>query len=309
MKFLVRYFELINTSQERKLLGEELLVNIEEHLAYHIEEDKKIFFNKKFSSSNCYRWEILDIEDTENSEYNRILHVLLANKFDKNEEFLSQTLKKNKKAGHGGIGRLLYKGKIVEVEYGHPFQVYKVNKQIGTNKRYSSTLQGGEMNKRRLAIVVKVQSRGQVQVVPITSKTQPETDKSCFILEKSTLEKTVYFSEDITSWAVCSMIQTVSTTRILPVEIQARHRKKGDYPRDNRYILNLSKMDLINFDLSLLHAINLSKYQEISEQNNELRLKLATSEAEISKLKLLIQDIEKYKVFCEKEGIDPDEYA
>ncbi|MDN8963537.1 hypothetical protein Q0P11_14895, partial [Staphylococcus aureus] len=78
------------------------------------------------------------------------------------------------------------------------------NKKIGTNKRYSSTIQGGEMHKRRLAIVVKVQPRGQVQVVPITSKFQPDLDKSCFIVERSTLEKTVYSSEDITSWAVCS---------------------------------------------------------------------------------------------------------
>ncbi|WP_155858670.1 hypothetical protein [Acinetobacter sp. BMW17] len=93
------------------------------------------------------------------------------------EEFLTKTLKDNKARGHGGINQLLHKGKIVEVEFGHYHNVFKIakNKKLGTNKRYKSTVQNGEMHKRRLAIVVKVQPNNMVQVVPITSK-EPQSE-------------------------------------------------------------------------------------------------------------------------------------
>ncbi|WP_180109578.1 MULTISPECIES: hypothetical protein [unclassified Acinetobacter] len=177
--FLVKYFK--GNDDSENLLGEEILKNIEECLLYKVDDEKKIYLTKKFSTSACYRWKLLDINDVETLGFSRSLHIILQETTSTDEEFLTKTLKENKARGHGGINQLLHKGKIVEVEFGHYHNVYKIakNKKLGTNKRYKSTVQSGEMHKRRLAIVVKVQPDNMVQVVPITSKEpRSQNDKS-----------------------------------------------------------------------------------------------------------------------------------
>lgn len=300
MKLLVRYFK--DNDDTQNLLGEEILVNIEEFLCYEIEENKKIFINKKFSRFTCYRWKLLAVIDVETDSFVRSVNIILAELPSKDEEYLTQTLKKNKAAGRGGINQLLYKGKIVEVEFGHYFSIYKANKKVRTNKRYTSTVQNGEMHKRRLAIVIKVQ-RNMVQVVPITSKEPTNiNDKSCFKLESNTLRETVYFSEDISSWVICPMIQTVSASRILPVEIKARYRNKGEYPRNNSYKLKISKVDTINLEKALLHAVNLSEYYDYYLKNKELVNELEKATLKLNELREELDEAIKYKKGCLNAG-------
>ncbi|MDC5398344.1 type II toxin-antitoxin system PemK/MazF family toxin [Acinetobacter baumannii] len=307
MNFLIKYF-VGNEEKDDKYLGEENLVNIEEFLSFDVTDEKKIYLNKKFSASECYRWKVLEVRDVSAVDQERSLVVFLQSEHNDNEEFLTQTLKRNKKSNHGGINKLLFKGKLVEVEFGHYHSVFKLNNDIRSNKRYTSTLQHGEMHKRRLAIVVKVQG-SMVQVVPITSSPASASDKSAFILEPSTLEKTVYYKENHDSWVICSMIQTVSASRILPLEIKRKYREKRDRPRNTLYILRISKKDSINLDRALLHSVNLGEYEQAKLENIKLKAELDEKISENESLIFRLQDAEKYKEFCKRESMEPDDYS
>ncbi|HAV5944237.1 TPA: hypothetical protein JI228_18195 [Acinetobacter baumannii] len=307
MIFLIKYF-MGKEERDDNYLGEENLVNIEEFLSFDVTDEKKIYLNKKFSSSECYRWKVLEVRDVSAADEERSLVVFLQSEHNIYEEFLTQTLKRNKKSNHGGINKLLFKGKLVEVEFGHYHSVFKLNNDIRSNKRYTSTLQHGEMHKRRLAIVVKVQG-SMVQVVPITSRPASASDKSAFILEPSTLEKTVYHKENHDSWVICSMIQTVSASRILPIEIKGKYRGKRDRPRNTLYILRISKKDSINLDRALLHSVNLGEYEKAKLENIKLNAELKEKISENESLISRLQDAEKYKDFCKRENMEPDDYS
>jgi len=307
--FLVQYFN--GNHDSKNLLGEEIFKNIEECLSYKINDEKKIYLNKKFLNSVCYRWKILNIKDVEIPDFSRSLQIILQEVNSEGEEFLTKTLKDNKARGHGGINQLLHKGKIVEVEFGHYHSVYKINKskKLGTNKRYKSTVQNGEMHKRRLAIVVKVQPDNMVQVVPITSK-EPKSpsDKSNFKLEPKTLNESVYFSKEITSWVICSMIQTVSVTRILPLEKKRRYRQPHEHPRNNSYTFKISNQDSLNLDRALLYAVNLGKYYDYFNKNRELKLEKDEIANQIDGLRLELKDALKYKEACIKASLSLDDF-
>lgn len=307
--FLVKYFK--DKDDSENLLGEEILKNIEECLLYKVDDEKKIYLTKKFSTSACYRWKLLDINDVEIPGFSRSLHIILQETLSTDEEFLTKTLKENKARGHGGINQLLHKGKIVEVEFGHYHNVYKIakNKKLGTNKRYKSTVQSGEMHKRRLAIVVKVQPDNMVQVVPITSKEpRSKNDKSCFKLEPETLIESVYFSSEIDSWVICSMIQTVSVTRILPLEKKRKYRKQYEHPRNTSYTFKISKQDSLNLDRALLHAVNLGNYYDYFNKNNELKLENNELSTQIDQLRLELEDAIKYKEACIKASFSLNDF-
>jgi len=305
MIFCVKYFKENDTDCEN-YLGEENSLNIDEILLHNYDENelnqKKIYLNKKFSSSPSYRWKLLEVKEVQYDE-KYCLHIVITPHNSAYEEFLLKTLRRNEKLNRGGLGNILHKGKLVEIEFGHPFRIYKINKDIKSNKRYTSTVQNREMNKRRLGIIVKVYKNKTVQVVPITSVIQSDDDKSCFKLEEATLMPTNYFSAEKSSWALCSMIQTISISRILPVEVKPRYRPKGisSHPRPNNYPLKISKADGINLDKALLHAINLGKYEVLYDEKNEL-------EQEIIELNKRIEDLERYEAFCKKENMNPDDY-
>lgn len=309
MQILVRFFEAVTTPEiKRKFLGEERLLNIEEYFLPKISGTTPVFLNKKFTSCICYRWKVISVHDINEDGYGRVLEVCLEPKHDSNEEYLSQTLKKNRKSGHKGLQGILYKGKVVEVDFGHTFDIYKCNRDIRTNKRYPSTVQGGEMHKRRLAVVVNVLPKGQVQVVPITSKEPDSADKTSFQLDQATLEKTIYHSDNIQSWVLCSMVQTVSVNRILPVEVKRSFRRSTERPRNTNYLIKISSVEILNLDRSLLHAIGLSKYENFRLENIEFKKNLCEKHAEIQSMVEEVNNLKKYKLFCEKEGMNPDDY-
>lgn len=300
--FLIKYFQDDDNNQSN-FLGEESLIGIEESLLHKGNRDKKIYINKKFIKSECYRWKLLDVRDVSIPETIRALHVILEKVPTENDEYLTQTLKRNKARGIGGIGSLLHKGKLVEVEFGYYSNVYKANtdKHLRSNKRYASTIQNGEMHKRRLAIVTKVHNN-MVQVVPITSQPPDSKDKSCFKLEPDTLKETVYFDPAIESWAICSMIQTVAFTRILPIETRKEFRRNRERPRNSSYRLKISKQDSINLDKALLSAVNLGQYFEYFNTNKELN-------SELIELKKQLAEALKYQKGCEKHQLTLEDLA
>lgn len=300
--FSIKYFQDDDNNQSN-FLGEEKLIDIEEFLLYEWKSDKKIYINKKFIKSECYRWKLLGVKDVPAPETVRSLNVILKEVTTENDEYLTQTLKRNKARGAGGIGSLLHKGKLVEVEFGHYSSVYKANtgKHLRSNKRYVSTVQNGEMHKRRLAIVTKVHNN-MVQVVPITSQPPDVRDKTCFKLEQDTLKETVYFDPKIDSWVICSMIQTVAVTRILPIEINKSYRKPRERPRNSSYRLKISKTDSINLDKALLSAVNLGQYFDYFNTNKEIQ-------KELIDFKEKLQEALKYKEACEKHGFTLEDLA
>lgn len=300
--FSIKYFQ-DNDNSQGNLLGEEILIDIEEFLLYEWKADKKIYINKKFGKSTCYRWKLLGVKDVCIQGYQRSLNIVLEKVTTENDEYLTQTLKRNKARGAGGIGTLLHKGKLVEVEFGHYSSIYKANtgKHLRSNKRYTSTVQNGEMHKRRLAIVTKVQNN-MVQVVPITSQAPDIKDKACFKLEQDTLKATAYFVPEVESWALCSMLQTVAVTRILPIEVTKPYRKPREHPRNSSYRLKISKVDSINLDRALLSAVNLGHYFDFFNTNKELQ-------KELDALKEKLQEALKYKEGCEKHELTLEDLA
>lgn len=300
--FLIKYFQ-DNDNNPSNFLGEENLIGIQESLLYEGNSHKKIYINKKFIKSECYRWKLLNVIDVSVPNTIRALHVVLGKVLTENDEYLTQTLKRNKARGTGGISSLLYKGKLVEVEFGHYSNVYKANtgKHLRSNKRYPSTIQNGEMHKRRLAIVTKVHNN-MVQVVPITSQPPDSKDKSCFKLEADTLKETVYFDPEKESWAICSMLQTVAFTRILPIETSKQFRRHRERPRNSSYRLKISKQDSINLDNALLSAVNLGQYFEYFNTNKELS-------REVTELREQLEEALKYQRGCEKHQLTLEDLA
>lgn len=226
--------------------------------------DHKVFYVKKFTGLVNYRWFVEGISrvsapGTMPADF----AVILSKAFVAGqEEYLRQTLRKT---GYR-INSVVQFGTLVEVDYGFVQNVGREDGMLKTNKRYCDTLQSGEMHKRRLAIVVRV-TRATCQVVPITSVVPAKHDKTCFQLAHATLKKmATWGSSGKDSWALCSMIESVSLTRILPPVTFYEQRGRRRHGRNLHYTLRLTEQEKALLKKSLLHAIGAGDYHQLKTQ-------------------------------------------
>lgn len=303
----IRYFE--NSISESCLLGKELHIGISEAFIPDLYNQPESFLVKKFDSRSNYNWVVKRIESSEGSGGELIFDMLLEANISKVPEvYLSQTLKRTRQK----LVRILYQGTLVEVDYGFTQSIIK-DKEIKKTKRYPNVLQKNEMRKRRLAIVVKVLSDHRVQVIPVTSQ-DPKGDVSTFQLSRDTLDNLDFYGgSGKDSWALCNMLQTISTTRIIPpitkrVERQSKTAIKPyiNYIRDETYKHKLSAYDRTNMLNALLKAYSSSDYLELKDFKKKY-LKLSQEiEAERLANKSMMQALERFKKVCELYELDPD---
>ena len=262
---LVIYFKrTLDQAQNEVIvsLGTETLDGVSEVLLPRHEQDSKIYFVKKFSGHTCYQWLVYAVEQTAPTATTcAAFRVVLETPPNSGAvEYLHQTLSKGK-------GRTLQSvvrpGNLVEVDYGHELAVGRSDGELRSNKRYSDTIQSGEMHKRRLAVVVSISRRTTLQVVPITSQEPAPTDKTAFELSGATLSQLKFYGNSgKRSWAIASMIETVSTRRVLPPISYFKGRGAVRSGRDTNYSVSLSSTETRALKAALLHSIGVRDYYD-----------------------------------------------
>ncbi|WP_322977472.1 type II toxin-antitoxin system PemK/MazF family toxin [Acinetobacter pittii] len=301
----IRYFEY--SYKEANLLGKEVHTGICEAFLPDLYNETHTFMVKKFESRQNYNWVVKEISQHENNQELYLDILIEPNQSNVPEVYLHQTLKKTRQKP----SRLLYFGTLVEVDFGFTQSIIK-DKDIKKTKRYPNVLQKNEMRKRRLAIVVKVLSDHRVQVVPVTSQ-DPEGDVSTFQLSRDTLDDLVFYGNSgKNSWALCNMLQTVSTTRIVPpitkkVERQSKTAIKPyvRHVRNEQYKHKLSAHDRTNLTNTLLKTYSSDDYFDLKEFKRKYLELLRQIEAERLENSKEMQTLEQYKKVCELYDLDP----
>lgn len=274
MNLEIRYFD---QAAPDVLLGREVLDNVEEALLpYPSTQDSPVFMSKKFNGRVEYRWKVIsvEVEVVDQPGPLSIFTIVLATKDQlEKEACLLNIVKKRGKA----LKAVVPRGSLVEVEYGHQLAVGKANGDIRTNKRYPETLQRGSMPKRRLAIVIDIKSggKGVIQVVPITSKER--------IGDKSAVDVTLWIDNLVDyqkrSWAVCSMVESVSPTRIFAPLVSY----PGGPSRDTGFGSRLGKTEMARIDSALVHGVGLHDFFDKKEEKHKaLSAKVAELEAKLA---------------------------
>lgn len=285
-KIEVNYYE----SPPNTLLGSEKYEDIEETLLPHeVKSGKRIFTTKKFSSHPEYRWEVIDVKlQPTVPGHATVFDVTLSRhtQLDK-ADYLTQIIKGKT------VASVLQKYAIVEVEFGHAPRIGKANGDIRSNKRYPDSIQSGNMPKRRLAIVLRVVSKGirpVAQVVPISSVVPAVGEKSSIEITGS-LRPFVHYNKR--SWAICSMIETVPITRIIAPLI---FRRYGIPNRDTAFKTKLESFDRAGFEIALMHGIGREQYIKDIDNNKStitnLNDKIIALEKAICNLNLKLQHAE-----------------
>ncbi|TVK98905.1 hypothetical protein AYI84_19425 [Shewanella algae] len=248
-----------------QLLGTESSSNIEQVLCPKGSGDHSITITKFFHGQDVHRWLITDIVHPSNSEVNIFLSPRI---LTKKEVFLTKTRK-----SHPSIIKKIQKGTLVEVEFGYVQQVKRSDGEIRTNKRYPDMLHQGEMHKRRLSIVVGVKGM-LVRVVPITSvEEQNLNDKSIFEVSNQSLQELVHYNDPSKcSFAICSSMQTVAMSRILP-PLSKQTGKPKPY-RDSRYPHKLVVGDIKSLEAALSVSVDCGDYQSVKNERNQYRLEV-----------------------------------
>lgn len=265
---VVRYLEtVINKTTgafSQVVLGTEIYEDIREALIPGVPRSKPgiaphpVFLTKCFINESNHLWRLESIKSTAATATQPAVFLVLIQRQDVSKEvFLSQTLKKDKSLKlHKLLGR---QGKLVEVDYGFVQQSARTDASSKSNKRYMDTLLDAEMHKRRLAVVVKVLSKNLVQVAPVTSKMITVGDKSAFKLEQATLDRMPrYQNSGKGSYVLCSMLECVSTQRILPpISYFSDGRNTG---RNVKYTVALGVTESKALKSALIHAVGGSGY-------------------------------------------------
>ena len=244
------------------LLGTESLNGVSEVLLPRSEQDSTIYFIKKFTAHSEYQWIVRSVERTLPTEasgaaFNVVLECPPGSGIT---EYLYQSLRKGKGRT---VQRVIRVGNLVEVDYGHEQAIGRSDGELRSNKRYSDTIQNGEMHKRRLAVVVSISRRSTLQVVPITSQEPASTDKTTFELSEATLNQLKFYGNSgKRSWAIASMIETVSSRRVLPPVSYFQGRAGIRSGRDTNYSVSLSSTEMRSLKKALLHSIGVRDYYE-----------------------------------------------
>lgn len=302
---IIRYFEY--SYKEENLLGKEVYTGICEAFLPDLYNQTKTFMVMKFDTRSNYNWVVKEI--TQKEETDELLFDILIepNTSSISEVYLHQTLKKTRQKP----SRLLYFGTLVEVDYGFTQSVVK-DKDIKKTKRYPNVVQKNEMRKRRLAIVVKVLSDHRVQVVPVTSQ-DPGGDVSTFQLSRDTLDDLVFYGNSgKDSWALCNMLQTVSTTRIVPPitkKVERRSKTSASpftpHVRNEQYKHKLSAYDRTKLSNALLSSFSPDDYLELKEiKRKYLDLLKQVQEGRLIDVSEK-DELVKYKKVCELYELDP----
>lgn len=274
---VVSYFELTNDASgvsSPRLIGSEVLNDIDEALI----PTKENFFIKKFSNINHYIWHVEDVHaESSTSTTPTVFTISLRREISSLPiEFLQQTIKK------GPIrspNRILWPGTLVEIDFGFVQGAGHIDGQIKSNKRYSDTLQAGEMRKRRLAVVVKT-FPNRVQVVPVTCAEPSINDKSAFQLSANTLNDLCFYgSSGKDSWVLCSMLETVSIRRILPPATYFHERGIRKSGRSTKYYKKLSTDEMQFMRSALMHSIGVIDYDLLKVRLEEQTVELARRQA------------------------------
>lgn len=274
---IIRYFEQIKDPASSAItlvpLGTETLESISEALLPSV-SGHKVFCIKKFTNVANYRWyveSVLRLSDlgVKPAEYvvtlSKLFQSLVA------EEYLQQTLTKTKQS----LPSLIYPSTLVDVEYGFIQAVAREDGELRTNKRYCDTLQKGEMHKRRLAVVIRA-AKGVVQVAPVTSEAPAAGDKTCFQLSRDTLDQlATWGGSGKDSWVLTGMIETVSTSRILPPVSYYTVGQRKRSGRSTHYKLRLTADEKQDLKTSLAHSVGITDYPQIKASLSDAKQQLA----------------------------------
>lgn len=208
--------------------------------------------------------------------------VTLSKLFSSNvpEVYLRQTLDKTRQS----LESLIRPGTLVDVDYGFIQTIARADGEIRTNKRYCDTLQKGEMHKRRLAVVVRAK-RGIVQVAPVTSQQPAPADKTCFQLSKPLLTQLAQWgASGKDSWVLTGMIESISTSRILPPVTAFKKSGQSRHGRNPNYSLRLSALEAADMKICLGHSVGIGDYQQT-------KVRLAEAQQNLSVLPSLTAEL------------------
>lgn len=280
--------DLSNPGNDR-LLGREIMEDIDEVLVPLNQKNTPIFITKAFNGESCKRWQVECVRLIEAEKWG----IWLVDRNNSAEIYLSETLQRRSKSSAQGY---LRKGAIVIVEFGHIHQTLSIAEGVTTeNTTYFCSHLSGEMHKRRPAIVVSADRRG-VKVVPITSQ-EPDgfhANKSIFELESASTKHINEFNPSKGSFVLCEMIQTVSPTRILPPLAKDLKFPTRTFRRDDAYIRKISPNDLRALEDGLLTAVGMSalkkRNQELLNENANSRQTRATFDARQAELTTQLAD-------------------
>lgn len=235
-----------------EVLGKETHEHIGEVLIpRNPDANSPIFITKKFLAHAEYRWKVVRVvvgQPCPGSSQTFEVFVEPSPQLLRGE-YLSNILKTPGKT----ISNVLHRYALVEVEYGHPLAVGKINSDIRTNKRYADSLQYGSMPKRRLAIINRVSSYGMnpvIQAIPISS-VPPRSGDNSSVEVTGSLASMVHYNKQ--SWAVTSMIETIAPTRIIAPLVQWNKKAIG---RDTGFRTRLEPKDRVNLLSALMYGVN-----------------------------------------------------
>lgn len=247
------------------LLGSESVENIDEILVPVNFRDSPIFITRAFTGQANKRWRVECVLGIQRGVY----CIWLTGQDASMDVFLSETLRRQRIPNPA---RLLPKGRIVIVEFGHIYQALHFQDGLRDSFGYPCQHQTGEMHKRRPAIVVSADARG-IRVVPVTSK-EPrafEHNLAIFELENESTRQISEFSGGKRSFALCEMIETVSPNRILPPMAKVLVSRDRAYRRDEAYQRRLSRNDMQALDDGLLSAVGMGRLRARLNELEALR--------------------------------------
>lgn len=184
-----------------------------------------IFLTKKFIGHAEYRWQVHSVH-WEPSADRLTYRVRLIRRTQIDKQYYLKNILAARRKGARGV---LHPWALVEVEFGHHFNVGDAQGEFRESKQYVDTIQLYSMPKRRLAVVTQVIERKAedlVQVIPISSKS-PDADEKAVVEVTSQLSRMSHYQKR--SWAICTMIQTVTASRIMaPLVVHDGRRHSRD---------------------------------------------------------------------------------
>ncbi|WP_122588805.1 type II toxin-antitoxin system PemK/MazF family toxin [Pseudomonas viridiflava] len=275
-KIVIRYVKSISVSTgiNQVLLGQEIFDDICEALIPRVDPNSKAFLVKRFNGTQNYRWDIESVSRVANSNA-PITYEVIVSQYPTAQPivYLSTTQKKTL----APLNKIVKPYSLVEIEYGFFQDIIKENGDVTSNKRYTNTLQKGEMRKRRLGVVVKV-NNSSLQVMPITADCTQAGGKNVIELGQGTLSQLDFYGGGKRSFALCDMVATVSANRIYPPA------QAGTKIRSTSYKLKLNKSDRSSLIIAMIQSSGYSTYIEDLKELADLRHSNAVLKAEIEEL-------------------------
>lgn len=269
------------------VLGQETHESIDEVLLpRHPQPESPIYFTKKFSGHAEYRWKVVSCSGTSaTASTPQTFEVFLDRRPQLHRsEYLANILK----TPGNSLQRVLHRYALIEIEYGHPPVVGKMDNRIRSNKRYPDSVQIGSMPKRRLAIVNRVSiyaGRPVIQAVPISSVRPHPGDRTAVEVTKSLGTLPDY---DRQSWAVTSMVETIAPTRIIAPLVRWKNKAYG---RDTGFKSTLAVSERAMFRDALMCGVESESRVRDSEKLAELVRLMTQNEEQLFQLRAHVEEL------------------